>query len=155
MQVSIFNDILLKLNEKMRRRGRKIVLLIDNAPVHLILDETREKLDSVEVKFLPPNTTTALQPCDAEIIHSFKCHYEHLFIQNWIDAYDNVQDGIVEVLADYNIFKALQNSAEAWSMVSSQTISNCWKKTGILPPSDDEIEDDDSILDEYVLNINI
>jgi hypothetical protein len=155
MQVSIFNDILLKLNEKMKQRGRKIVLLIDNAPVHLILDETQEKLDSVEVKFLPPNTTTALQPCDAGIIHSFKCHYKRLFIQNRIDAYDNVQDGIVEVLADYNIFEALQNSAEAWSMVSSQTISNCWKKTGILPPSDDEIEDHDSILDKYVLNINI
>jgi hypothetical protein len=36
-----------------------------------------------------------------------------------------VQDGIVEELADYNIYDALQNSAEAWSMVSSQTISNC------------------------------
>ncbi|CAB5385413.1 unnamed protein product [Rhizophagus irregularis] len=86
-----------------------------------ISDETREKLDSVE----------------------------RLFIQNRIDAYDNVQDGIVEVLADYNIFEALQNSAEAWSMVSSQTISNCWKKTGILPPSDDEIEDGDSIFDDF------
>ncbi|CAB4419054.1 unnamed protein product [Rhizophagus irregularis] len=70
-----------------------------------------------------------------------------LFIQNRIEAYDNVQDGFVEKLADYNIFEALQNSAEAWSMVSAQTISNCWKKTRILPPSD-EIEDD-SIFDDY------
>jgi Fe-S cluster assembly ATPase SufC len=157
MQVSIFNEILLKLNEKMRRKRRKIVLLVDNAPVHLILDETKEKLDSITVKFLPPNTTTALQPCDAGIIHSFKCHYKRLFIQNRIEAYDNMQDGIVEKLADYNIFEALQNSAEAWSMVSAQTISNCWKKTRILPPSD-EIEDD-SIFDDYntyvLLNINI
>ncbi|EXX67936.1 Pdc2p [Rhizophagus irregularis DAOM 197198w] len=105
MQVSIFNEILLKLNEKMRRKGRKIVLLVDNAPVHLILDETKEKLDSINVKFLPPNTTTALQPCDAEIIHSFKYHYKRLFIQNRIEAYDNVQDGFVEKLADYNILK--------------------------------------------------
>ncbi|CAB5391817.1 unnamed protein product [Rhizophagus irregularis] len=110
-------------------------------------DETKEKLDSINVKFLPPNTTTALQPCDAGIIHSFKCHYKRLFIQNRIEAYDNVQDGFVEKLADYNIFEALQNSAEAWSMVSAQTISNCWKKTRILPPSD-EIEDD-SIFDDY------
>ncbi|UZO01656.1 uncharacterized protein OCT59_020167 [Rhizophagus irregularis] len=29
------------------------------------------------------------------------------------EAYDNVQDGFVEKLADYNIFEALQNSAEA------------------------------------------
>ena len=137
----------------MKQRRCKIVLLLDNAPVHLILDETKEKLDSIDVKFLPPNTTTKLQPCDAGIIHLFKCHYKRLFIQNRIDVYDNVQNGIVEKLADYNIFEALQNSAEAWLMVSSQTISNCWKKTGILPPSD-EIEDEEDD-DEYVLIINI
>lgn len=150
MQVSIFNEVILKLNEKMRRKGRKIVLLLDNAPVHLILDETQEKLDSIVVKFLPPNTTTVLQPCDAGIIHSFKCHYKRLFVQNRINAYDNVQDGIVEELADYNIYDALQNSAEAWSMVSSQTISNCWKKTGILPPNneDEDVFEDDFIFDE-------
>ncbi|CAB5374946.1 unnamed protein product [Rhizophagus irregularis] len=103
-------------------------------------DETQEKLDSIDVKFLPPNTTTKLQPCDAGIIHSFKCHYKRLFLQNRINAYDDVQDGIVEELADYTIYDALQNAAEVWSMVTSQTISNCWKKTGILPIVVSEIQ---------------
>ena len=105
------------------------------------------------MKFLPPNTTTVLQPCDAGIIHSFKCHYKRLFVQNRINAYNNMQDGIqyiVEELADYNIYDALQNSAEAWSMVSSQTISNCWKKMGILPPNneDEDVFEDDFIFDK-------
>jgi len=143
MQVSIFNEVLLKLNEIMKRKNRKIIFLIDNAPVHLILDETQEKLDSIDVKFLPLNTTTQLQPCDAGIIYSFKCHYKRLFIQDRINAYDDVQDGIVKELADYTIYNALQNAAEAWSMVSCQTISNCWKKTGILL-QDNEIPDDDN-----------
>ncbi|CAB4395344.1 unnamed protein product [Rhizophagus irregularis] len=69
-----------------------------------------------------------------------------LWVDNALNMKQDIDDGIVEVLADYNIFKVLQNSAEAWSMVSLQMISNCWKKTGILPPSDDEIEDDVSIL---------
>src|SRR5947207_15524268 len=103
----------------MKQRRHKIVLLLDNAPVHLILNETKEKLYSIDVKFLPPNTTTKLQPCDAGIIHSFKCHYKRLFIQNRINAYDDVQDGIVKEIADYSIFDALQNAADAWSMVSS------------------------------------
>ena len=53
-------------------------------------------------------------------------------------------------LANYSILDALQNSAEAWSMVSSQTISNCWKKTGILPPNneDEDVFEDDFIFDE-------
>ncbi|CAB5386425.1 unnamed protein product [Rhizophagus irregularis] len=125
-------------------------LWVDNAlnTKQDIDDEIQEKLDSIVVKFLPPNTTTALQPCDAGIIHSFKCHYNRLFIQNRIDAYDNVQDGFVKELANYSIYDALQNSAEAWSMVSSQTISNCWKKTGILPPNNEDIFDDDLIFDD-------
>ncbi|GBB83603.1 hypothetical protein RclHR1_01030018 [Rhizophagus clarus] len=79
-------------------------------------------------KISSPNTNTALQLCDVGIIYSFKCYYKRLIIQNRIDAYNNVQDNIIEKLADYNIFEVLQNSAEAWSMVSSQIIINCWKK---------------------------
>ncbi|GBC04797.1 hypothetical protein RclHR1_05880010 [Rhizophagus clarus] len=58
------------------------------------VNETQEKLDSIDIKFLPPNTTIKLQPCDAGIIYSFKCYYKRLFIQNRIDAYDDMQDGI-------------------------------------------------------------
>ena len=90
MQVSIFNEVLLKLNEIIKWKRWKIILLIDNAPVHLILNEVQKKLECVDVKFLSPNTTTELQPCDAGIIHSFKYHYKWLFIQNRINAYDNM-----------------------------------------------------------------
>ena len=75
MQISIFNDILLKLNKDMKEQNRNILLLVDNAPVHIILEETAEKLDCINVKFLPSNTTAFLQPCDAGIINSFKCKY--------------------------------------------------------------------------------
>ena len=44
----------------MKQKKRKIILLLDNASVHLILDETQEKLNSIVVKFLPSNTTTTL-----------------------------------------------------------------------------------------------
>ncbi|GBB97152.1 hypothetical protein RclHR1_02930001 [Rhizophagus clarus] len=60
-----------------------------------------------------------------------------------------MQDGIVKKLENYIIYDALQNAAEIWFKVSSQTISNCWKKTGILPPNNeiDEIyEDYDSVI---------
>ena len=61
-----------------------------------------------------------------------------------------MQDNIVQELADYTIYNALQNTAEAWSTVSSQTISNCWKKTSILPPNNEfeEFEDCDSVVSD-------
>src|SRR6185312_13357011 len=111
-------------------------------PVHIILEETAEKLDCIEIKFLPPNTTAFLQPCDAGIISSFKCKYRTLFIQNRIRAYDGIQDGTSKVLVDYTIYDALMN---AWSDVSLQTIRNCWRKTGIVP--------EETVIERYGTNI--
>ncbi|CAI2187518.1 18878_t:CDS:2, partial [Funneliformis geosporum] len=64
-------------------------------------------------------------------------------------------DNIVQEIVDYTIYDALQNVAKAWSMVSSQTISNCWKKTGILPPNNEfeEVEDDDSVVSDSDINM--
>ena len=163
MQVSIFNEILLTLNNDMKKQNRNILLLIDNAPVHIIREEIAEKLDNVKVEFLPPNTTTFLQPCDAGIIHSFKCKYRALFVQNRIKAYDDFQDGATDKLADYTVYNALINAAEAWSNVSQQTIHNCWLKTGILPErtiikpfsiNDEDEEKDLEMLLEKLPNCN-
>jgi hypothetical protein len=70
MQVSIWNDYLTKLDARMRLQRRKILLIVDNAPVHVINENLN--LTNVAVHFLPPNTTSHLQPCDAGIINSFK-----------------------------------------------------------------------------------
>src|SRR5438128_7889369 len=70
MQTSIFSDYLKNLNNLMRRHNRKILLLVDNAPTHVI--SNLENLTNIRLHYLPPNTTAHLQPCDAGIIHSFK-----------------------------------------------------------------------------------
>ena len=70
MQVFIWNDYLKKLDAQMRLQNRKILLLVDNAPVHIVDEDVN--LTNVTVHFLPPNTTSHLQPCDAGIINSFK-----------------------------------------------------------------------------------
>ena len=78
MQVSIWNDYLTKLDARMRLQNRKILLLVDNAPVHVI--DENVSLTNVTVHFLSPNTTAHLQPCDAGIINSFKINVILLLI---------------------------------------------------------------------------
>ena len=82
MQVSIWNDYLKKLDDKMRIANRNILLLIDNAPTHILMDNL--DLRNVTIHHFPPNTTAHLQPCDAGIIHSFKVcisnYLNYLFI---------------------------------------------------------------------------
>jgi len=70
MQVSIWNEYIKKLNARMRRQNRNILLLVDNAPTHALYETTH--LTNITIKHLPPNTTAHLQPCDQGIINSFK-----------------------------------------------------------------------------------
>ena len=54
----------------MKWQNHKILLLVDNAPIHL-LDEFIQ-LSNINVHFLSPNTITHLQPLNISIINSFK-----------------------------------------------------------------------------------
>ena len=59
-----------------------------------------------------------------------------------IKIYDKKQEG--KKPKEFDIKKAIKFVAEAWDNVISITINNCWKKTGILPLSDNvavEVED--------------
>ncbi|KAL0205682.1 hypothetical protein P9112_000989 [Eukaryota sp. TZLM1-RC] len=68
MTSSIFTDYCKKLNETMRANGRQILLLIDNAPSHILT----ENLSNVRTEFLLKNATSHIQPLDAAIIAVFK-----------------------------------------------------------------------------------
>jgi hypothetical protein len=51
-----------------------------------------------------------------------------------------------------NVLQAIQFVIKSWNEVTTETISNCWRHTGILPSTEllDDIDetDDDPILDE-------
>ncbi|CAG8738012.1 13149_t:CDS:1, partial [Rhizophagus irregularis] len=61
-----------------KHRRQRILLLFDNCTSHKLENLT---LSNVEVCFLPPNTTSKLQPMDASIIMSFKKHYRRYHIR--------------------------------------------------------------------------
>ncbi|CAB4444117.1 unnamed protein product [Rhizophagus irregularis] len=87
------------------------------------------EFSNIRLHKLPPNTTSRLQPCDAGIIHSFK----HLIIVKKLD----------KPIPEITIKKAIKYAAKAWELVQPVTITNGWRKTGILPPStDDDIDFD-------------
>ena len=74
MTGGIFANWLKAFNLKMS--GRKVLLLLDNATSHVNLE-----LSNVHIHFLPPNTTSHLQPMDAGIIRNFKLKYKAQFVQ--------------------------------------------------------------------------
>ncbi|GBC34409.2 tigger transposable element-derived protein 6-like [Rhizophagus irregularis DAOM 181602=DAOM 197198] len=139
MQVSIWNDWIRQFDATMRLKGRKILLLVDNAPVHALYEGV--ELTNIEIKFLPPNTTAHLQPCDKGIINSFKAHYRKLLLKNRIKAFDYQQE-TGNSKSPIDIKKAIKYVVSAWDKVLSQTIFNCWRDAGILPLDDTDSQDE-------------
>ena len=66
MNSVIMLDILNKINQKLARQKRKVILFLDNVSSHS--QDLVGKFSNIKVVFLPKNTTSRLQPLDAGII---------------------------------------------------------------------------------------
>ena len=83
MTAELLYDILHQLNRKLQVSDRFILLLMDNAGCHP--PDISGKYSNIKVVFLPPNTTSVLQPLDLGIIKSFKVYYRKLCIIYYIN----------------------------------------------------------------------
>ena len=70
MNGPIFHPYMKNWNDELARQRRHILLLIDNAPSHIV-----DEYSNINIQFLPPNTTSKIQPLDQGIIRSVKCAY--------------------------------------------------------------------------------
>ena len=70
MNSHLLEEYIKDLNKQMARQGRNIILFLDNAPSHPMM-----QLSNVTLKFLPLNTTSVIQPMDQGIIRAFKLKY--------------------------------------------------------------------------------
>ena len=128
----------------------KVLLILDNAPGHPHLLEGRHP--DVKVVFLPPNTTSILQPLDQELIAILKAkYYSYLFKKFHTSLDDDVE--LEEELAEpqagpssapdtplaplltaqvlsywrsYNIRQAIDFVLKAWDEVSIPAIVRAW-----------------------------
>ena len=120
----ILDEFLKSLNRRMAHENRHILMLMDNAPSHII----PETLTHIRCEFLPPNTTSHLQPMDAGIISAFKSHYRRYLCRFHVDAIDAGRTPKVEVS------DAIRWTKLSWDEVTESSIKNCFRHTGILPP---------------------
>ena len=73
MTIPIFENLIQNFNSEMQKQNRKVILLVDNACVHKLSVELLKDLTYVKIPYMPPKSTSVLQPLDQGIIHSFKC----------------------------------------------------------------------------------
>ena len=86
MPSEIMEDVLKKLNKRLVKEKRRILLLLDNAIPHY--PEFVGKISNIKVIFLPANTTSKLQPLDAGIIKNFKLLYRGALLRHVVSQLD-------------------------------------------------------------------
>lgn len=126
MTLGIFERWLSNLNSRMKKEGRKILLTLDNAPVHPFDID----LSNVELLYFPPGVTSKIQPLDQGIIKSFKSLYKkklNIKINNELDL--NSSETYFDCLKRFKIFDSLKLILESWKEVTAETIKNCYRKS--------------------------
>ena len=109
----------------------KILLLCDNFSGHnQTFSVTSEH---VTVLFLPPNTTSLIQPMDQGIIRMFKVNYTRISLQRMVHKIDSDpdtedRDVVRKYWSSFNLKNAIHVMNEAWQCVSVPCIKGAWRK---------------------------
>jgi hypothetical protein len=144
MTSDIFYDFLVKLNQKMVADSRFIILFVDNCPSHPVY-----QFSNVRLFFLPPNTTSKLQPMDAGIIKCFKGLYRLNLAKKIIT---NIECGLPAAATEVKFIHAMQMLTNAWKSLKPNIIVNCFKKCGFYRTFDKSTESVECIEDETQFN---
>ncbi|KAG0439345.1 Tigger transposable element-derived protein 6 [Dictyocoela muelleri] len=139
MTTFIFKKYLNNLNENMKEKKRKILLILDNAPSHPIIE-----LSHIELLFLPRNTTSILQPLDMGIIKAFKCHYFNVLIDS---CYFEKADDNIDLFNSTNIKDAIIMISIAWDFITKESIVKCFTKGLLISSSINESKKDEQNLE--------
>ncbi|XP_019240669.1 PREDICTED: tigger transposable element-derived protein 6-like [Nicotiana attenuata] len=127
----IFKTYMLRLNAKFEDENRKI-LLLNNATPHDI-EEYESQLTHIKVHYLPPNTTSHLQPADAGTIANFKVKYKSRFIKHLIDEYERNRRHPLFSDNKFNMRQAINTLVKVWKDVKASTILH-FEDVGNLSP---------------------
>ncbi|XP_059047573.1 tigger transposable element-derived protein 1-like [Achroia grisella] len=99
----------------------KALLILDNAPGHPV--RIADIDPQIKVVFLPPNTTSLLQPMDQGVIASFKAYYLRRTFSQAVKANENDGMELRDFWKSYNILQCVKNIATSWDEPSESSTS--------------------------------
>nr|XP_022909165.1 tigger transposable element-derived protein 1-like [Onthophagus taurus] len=106
----------------------KVLLLIDNAPGHPA-NRLQSLNENVKIEFLPPNTTSLIQPLDQGIIAAFKAYYTRITFKKLLDSLESDSKlTLTQCWKNYNIGNCIDNIEESRRELKKSTLNGCWRK---------------------------
>ena len=111
-------------------RCPKALLLIDNCSAHP--DELSSHDGSVTCLFLPPNTTSLIQPMDQGVLQAMKNRYKRKLLQKVICSQDiDPTQSIKDIVKLHTVKDALYMLSDAWYELSPESICKAYDKLRI------------------------
>ncbi|GFY26148.1 tigger transposable element-derived protein 1 [Trichonephila clavipes] len=101
----------------------KVLLIFDNAASHPQLEHP-----NVQLVFLPPNTTSLIQPLGHGIIATLKKYYIKTTYKFILNKLENESLTVKDVWKQFSIFDCLIHAGSASAQIRPRTLSACWKK---------------------------
>ena len=86
--------------------GRNALLFLDNTPSHPYIFQ--EGFKNIKLYFLPKNTKSILQPCDAGTIKNLKHKYRKLLICYILARIDSVNWTATKIIKTVTILKVIE-----------------------------------------------
>ena len=105
MDSTLFEKWVRELDCRFEKESRKVALIVDNCTAHPEIGG----LKAIDLFFLPPNTTSILQPMDQGVIFSLKARYRTKVVQKMIEAIDSNKP-----LPDVSLLDAMKMLVLAW-----------------------------------------
>jgi len=146
MTTVLFKQWLQVLDMDMKKKKRKILLFIDNSTAH----NDPPSLKNVKLEYVPPNTTSKLQPLYQGIIKVPKTFYRTKIVRKLLECIDEGRD--VHTITD--VYSAMVMANKAWRNGSAETIGNCFKKAGFVKEVHDEEDEDEKEEDSVPFGVS-
>ena len=133
MTTEIFTRWLMNLDRRFSSMGKKVALVLDNASCHPAT--LQRLLKSIKLVFIPPNTTSVIQPMDQGIIANFKRKFQGVYLKS-----------LCRPDSSWIILDVCVAIKQAWGMVTPVTVANSFRHCGFIhysippgEPDEDEI----------------
>ena len=131
--------------------NRKVLLILDNCNAHVLIHELPDRINlrNTTVFYLPPNTTSKIQPCDRGIIRNFKAYYRRSFNRLLLQRLNAKVDQPEKI----DVLEAIQLAVPTWSIeVKAETIHNCFCHCKIgLEPTDVMPIEEEQLMDHAII----
>ncbi|GFX17814.1 tigger transposable element-derived protein 1 [Trichonephila clavipes] len=133
----------------MKELDFKVLLIVDNAASHPQLEHPNVKL-----VFLPPNTTSLIQPLDQGIIATFKKYYIKTTYKFIFNKLENESLTVKDVWKQFSIFDCLIHVASASAQIRPRTLNACWKKIWPACVTDNTTTQTSTLSDEIINSVH-